>query len=90
MIKPIWNRIVIKPKSEEETTSFWLVMSNANKEKPMQGTVVDISETAKNCPVKKWDTILYKKYVANEFKIKNEEYIILDIEDVLGIINYKL
>jgi len=86
---PLGDRIIVKPKAAEEVTSFGLVLSDANKEKPMQGEIVAVSKTIKDSSVKKGDIVLYKKYSPTEFNIKNdqgkdEELLVLDLEDVLA------
>ncbi len=88
---PLNGRIIVKPQTQEEVTSFGLVLSDAGKEKPMQGTVVAISDivlkdgTKKPCPVKEGEVVLYKKYSPTEFKTKEgEELLVLDIEDILA------
>ena len=83
-VTPIGKRIIIKPLKEEDVTSFGLVLSDAGKEKPMQGTVVSISKDDKECPVKVGDTILYKKYSPTEFKNDDEDLLVLDSEDILA------
>ena len=77
------NRL-LKAKTEEEVTSFGLVLSDAGKEKPMEGTIVSVSKTVKDSPVKAGDTVIYKKYSPTEFKLEDEELLVLEIEDILA------
>ena len=83
---PLGDRVIVKAQAAEEVTSFGLVLSDAGKEKPMQGEVISVSKDAKNTTIKKGDTVLYKKYGPTEFKLDDEELLVLDIEDILAII----
>lgn len=83
-ITPLGNRVIVKPQSAEETTSFGLVLTDAGKEKPMEGIIVSVSSTIKDCPVKAGDKVLFKKYSPTEFKIDDEELYVLELEDVLA------
>jgi chaperonin GroES len=84
-ITPLGDRVIVKPQSAEEVTSFGLVLSDAGKEKPMQGSIVAVSNTAKDKTLKAGDLVLFKKYSPTEFKLDdNEELYVLDIEDILA------
>ena len=85
-ILPLGDRVIVQAEIAEEVTSFGLVLSDAGKEKPMQGKVVSVSKTAKECPVKEGDIVLYKKYSPTEFKLEDEDFLVLDIEDILALI----
>lgn len=86
-VLPLGDRVIVKAETAEEVTSFGLVLSDAGKEKPMQGKVVAVSATAKECPVKEGDIVLYKKYSPTEFKLGDDEFLVLDIEDILAKIS---
>jgi chaperonin GroES len=83
-IIPLGKRLVIKPKKEEEVTSFGMVLSDSGKEKPMQGEVFSISNDIDKDLLQVGDTVLFKKYSPTEFTLEKEEYYVLDLEDVLA------
>jgi len=94
-IQPLGNRVLVKPQEEEETIAGGLVVPpSANDEKrPAMGEVLKVGkgkdENGKNVEFlfKKGDTIYFKKYSPNEIEIGGEQYLIVDAEDILAIIN---
>lgn len=95
MIKPLDDRVLIEPISQEEKTKSGIVLPDTvDKEKPEQGKVIAvgqgrISPEGMRIPmsVKKGDIVLFTKYGPSEVKIKNKEYLIAKEEDILAIIN---
>ena len=93
-LKPLDDRIVVKPTEAEERTASGLVIPDTAKEKPQQGTVLAVgpgrrSETpASSCPldVKVGDTVVYSKYGGTEITIDGEDLLILSSRDVLAIV----
>jgi chaperonin GroES len=93
-IKPLEDRIVVKPLDAEQTTASGLVIPDTAKEKPQEGEVLAVGpgrfddEGEKRIPldVKVGDTVLYSKYGGTEVKYSGEEYLILSARDVLAII----
>ncbi|GAA3616498.1 MULTISPECIES: co-chaperone GroES [Kineosporia] len=93
-IKPLEDRIVVKPLDAEQTTASGLVIPDTAKEKPQEGEVLAVGpgrfddEGAKRIPldVKVGDTVLYSKYGGTEVKYSGEEFLILSARDVLAII----
>ena len=93
-IKPLEDRIVVKPLDAEQTTASGLVIPDTAKEKPQEGQVLAVGpgrfddEGEKRIPldVKVGDTVLYSKYGGTEVKYSGEEYLILSARDVLAII----
>lgn len=94
MIKPLEDRVLIEPISEEQKTKAGIVLPDTTeKEKPEQGKVVAVGQgridaSGKRIPmnVKKGDIVLFTKYGPNEIKINNKEYLIAKEEDILAII----
>lgn len=82
-ITPLFARVVVQPKTKEETTATGIVLPDTlSKEKPMEGEII---ATGPDCKaVKKGDNVLFKKYSPTEIKIDGVEYFILDEEDLLG------
>ncbi len=93
-IKPLEDRIVVKPLDAEQTTASGLVIPDTAKEKPQEGEVLAVGpgrfddEGEKRIPldVKVGDTVLYSKYGGTEVKYNGEEYLILSARDVLAVI----
>jgi chaperonin GroES len=93
-IKPLEDRIVVKPLDAEQMTASGLVIPDTAKEKPQEGEVLAVGpgrfddDGEKRIPldVKVGDTVLYSKYGGTEVKYSGEEYLILSARDVLAII----
>jgi chaperonin GroES len=93
-IKPLEDRIVVRPLDAEQTTASGLVIPDTAKEKPQEGEVLAVGpgrfddEGEKRIPldVKVGDTVLYSKYGGTEVKYNNEDYLILSARDVLAVV----
>ena len=90
-LKPLDDRVVIKPLEAEEKTAGGIVLPDAAKEKPQRGKVVvtgpgkllDSGERAK-MSVKKGDEVLYGKYAGTEIKVGGDELMICRESDILA------
>lgn len=87
-IKPLQDRVVIKMLEAEETTKGGIILSAASKEKPQIAEVVAVGPGKEDVKmeVKIGDKVLTSKYSGTEVKIDDEEYTILKMEDILGIV----
>lgn len=93
-IRPLADRVVIKPQEREEKTKGGLFLPDtASKEKPQQGTVMAVGEGRVDdsgkrvaVAVKAGDTVLFAKYAGTEIKIDDEDYLILAEKDILAIV----
>jgi chaperonin GroES len=91
-LKPLEDRIVVKPSEGEETTSSGLVIPDTAKEKPVEGSVVAVGpgrfEEGTRVPldVNTGDTVIYSKYGGTEVKVDGDEYLILSARDVLAVV----
>ena len=92
-LKPLDDRIVVKPNEAEQTTASGLAIPDTAKEKPQQGKVIavgkgKVEKDGKVIPldVKEGDTILFGKYSGQEIKMDGDEYLIMREEEILGII----
>ena len=86
---PLGENVLIKPEKTEKKTELGIYLpQNASQEKPQQGKVVATGESEK-IKVKKGQRVIYKRYSGTEIKISGEEYIIVEAEDVLAIIEEK-
>ena len=92
-IKPLGDRVIVKPTEEKEVKKGGIIIPDTAKEKPQEGEVIavgpgKVDETGKKIPmdVKAGDKILYGKYSGTEIKIDDKEYLIMHQEDILGIV----
>jgi chaperonin GroES len=93
LIKPLEDRIVVKPLEAEQVTASGLVIPDTAKEKPQEGKVLAVGpgrfdDKGARVPVdvKVDDVVLYSKYGGTEVKYSGEEYLVLSARDVLAII----
>ena len=87
-IKPLGARVVIQPVEEESRTDSGLYIPDTAKEKPQTGVVVAVGEGSEETPitVKVGEKVLFPKYTGTDIKLGNEEYIIMDFEKVLAVL----
>ncbi|MGH2360554.1 MAG: co-chaperone GroES [Acidimicrobiia bacterium] len=93
-LRPLGDRVVVKPLEEEERTKGGIVIPDTAKEKPQHGEVVAAGpgdwdeEGQKRIPldVKAGDRVLYAKYSGSEIKIDGQEYLILRHSDILALV----
>lgn len=92
-LKPLADRLVVKPLEQEEKTPGGIILPETAKEKPQEGEVLAVGpgrmgEDNKRIPmeVKVGDIVLFAKYAGTEVKIKDEKYLILKESDVLAIV----
>lgn len=93
MIRPLGERVVVKPLPMEEVTKGGIVLPDTAKEKPQKGEVTAVGpgrllDNGQRVPIdlKVGDKVLYSKYAGNEVKFDGEEYLILREGDILGVI----
>ncbi|WP_185855380.1 co-chaperone GroES [Blattabacterium cuenoti] len=87
-IKPLSDRVLVKPDPAETKTSSGIIIPDTAKEKPQKGTIMAVGKGKKNEPMilKEGDRVLYGKYSGTELKWENEEYLIMRESDVIAII----
>ncbi len=92
-LKPLEDRVVVKPKEAEAVTAGGIVLPESAKEKPLMGDVVAVgkgklldSGNRGKMSVKKGDVVLYGKYGGSEVEIDGVEYKILRESELLGIV----
>ena len=92
-IKPLADRVVVKPSEAEEKTESGIILPDTAKEKPQQGEIVAAgpgkkSDSGDTVPmeVKKGDKVLYGKYSGTEFTFEGTEYLIMRESDILATI----
>jgi chaperonin GroES len=92
-LKPLADRVVIKPAEAEEVSKGGIILPDTAKEKPQQGDIMavgpgkvaDSGELIKP-QVKKGDKVLYGKYSGTEITVEGEEYLIVRESDILAIL----
>jgi chaperonin GroES len=92
-LKPLGDRIVVKVIEELERTRGGIVLPDTAKEKPQEAEVVAVGPGGRNdkgeripMEVKVGDRVIFAKYSGSEFKMEDEEYLILRESDVLAIV----
>jgi chaperonin GroES len=91
-VKPLADRVVVKPFEEQETMKGGIIIPDTAKEKPMQGEVVEVGagrvEEGKRIEmeVKRGDKVLYGKYSGTEVSINGEEYLIMRESDIFAVV----
>src|SRR3954447_7227971 len=92
-LRPLGDRVLVKPLGREETTKSGIVLPDTAKEKPQRGTVVAVGAGRLDdngqrvaVDVSNGDEVLFAKYAGTEFKLDEEEYLILAEKDILAVI----
>jgi len=92
-LKPLGDRVVVKPTPREDVTKTGIVLPDTAKEKPQEGVVIAAGpgktlDDGKREPMdlKVGDRVLYAKYAGTEFKVDGEDLLIVSQKDVLAIV----
>ena len=93
-LKPLGSRVVLKALEREEMTKSGIVLPDTVKDKPQEGKVLAVGpgdrhpDTGERIKVelKEGDRVLFQKYSGTEFKLDDEEYIVLSEKDILALI----
>ena len=92
-LRPLGDRVVVKPSEREEMTKSGIVLPDTAKEKPQEGTIIaagpgKILDDGKRetMDVKTGDKVLYAKYAGTEFKIDGDELLIVKQSDILAVV----
>ena len=87
-IRPLADRVLIKPAAAEEKTVSGIIIPDSAKEKPLKGEVIAIGNGTKDedMVVKQGDTVLYGKYAGTELEVENVKYLVMRQSDVLAIL----
>ena len=92
-LRPLADRVVVKPAGREETTASGIVLPDTAKEKPQRGTVIAAGKGRRDddgdrieLDVKVGDEVLFAKYAGTEFKLDGEELLIIAEKDILAVI----
>jgi chaperonin GroES len=92
-LKPLGDRLVVKPLEGEEVTASGIVLPETAKEKPQKGEVLAVGPGPRDedgkrikMDVATGDKVLFAKYAGTEFKLEGEKVLILRESDVLAIL----
>jgi chaperonin GroES len=92
-LRPMGDRVVVRPAAQEQTTRSGIVLPDTSKEKPQRGEIVAAGKGRLNddgdrveMDVKVGDIVLFAKYAGTEFKHDDEDLLILSEKDILAII----
>jgi len=92
-LQPLGDRVVIKPTPREEMTKSGIVLPDTAKEKPQEGTILAVGPGAFDndgkrisMDVEVGQKVLYGKYAGTEFKLEDDELLIVSQKDILAIV----
>ena len=87
-IKPLADRVLVKPAAAEEKTVAGIIIPDTAKEKPLKGEVLAVGNGTKDeeMVLKVGDTVLYGKYSGNEVELDGEKYLIMRQSDLLAVL----
>lgn len=88
-LKPLADRVLIKPTAAEEVTMSGIIIPDSAKEKPLRGEVLAVGKGTKDeeMMLKEGDTVLFGKYAGSEIEFEGEKYLIMRQSDVLAIVS---
>jgi len=84
MLKPIGDRVLVKPDSPEQKSKGGIILSSQDEEKQDKGTIVSIGDGEGVKKFKEKDIIIFEKYGPVHVKLENVEYVIIFIDEILG------
>ena len=87
-LKPLADRVLIKPTPAEEVTMSGIIIPDSAKEKPLRGTILAVGNGTKDeeMQLKEGDQVLYGKYAGTEIEFEGEKYLIMRQTDVFAVI----
>jgi len=83
--QPLGNRVLVKRVEESNTTMSGIIIPDNAQEKPSRGEVVAVSKEVE--VLKNGNVVLFGKFAGNEVSMGTEKFLVLDVEDVFGIID---
>ncbi len=92
-LRPLADRVVVRPLGREEPTTSGIVLPDTAKEKPQRGTIIATGEGRRDddgnriaLDVAVGDQVLFAKYAGTDFKLDNEDLLILSEKDILAVV----
>jgi chaperonin GroES len=91
-IRPLGDKVVVKPSEAEDKSAGGIILPDAAKQKPQEGTVIAVGNgrtldngERRQLSVKVGDAVVYSKYGGTEFKLEGETVMILDEDQIYAI-----
>ena len=84
--KPLGERALVRVVEREETTASGIVLPDTAKEKPQTAEVVAVGQFEDGIQVSEGDVIVFAKYSGTEISLEGDDYMILDADDILGVV----
>ena len=91
-LKPAAGYVLIKPEEQEKTTLSGIVLPDSHDEKPQKGKVLAVGQdevtdsgTKKKAPCQVGNSVVYKKWGGNEYRVGSQEYLFIKFEDIMAI-----
>ena len=87
-IRPLSDRVLVRPAEAEEKTASGIIIPDTAKEKPLQGEVIAVGNGTKDeeMVLKAGDRVLYGKYAGTEIQLEGEKYLIMKQSDIFAVI----
>jgi chaperonin GroES len=92
-LRPLGDRVVVRPTEQEEVTASGIVLPDTAKEKPQRGEVIAVgpgrlNEDGSRQPmdVKDGEQVLFAKYAGTEVKVGDDEFLIISEKDILAVV----
>ncbi len=92
-LRPLGDRVVVRPTPREEMTKSGIVLPDTAKEKPQEGTIVAVGPgrtlddgSREAIDVSEGQRVLYAKYAGTEFKVEGDELLIISQKDILAVV----
>ena len=92
-LRPLGDRVVVRPTTREEMTKSGIVLPDTAKEKPQEGTILAVGPgrilddgKREQVDVKEGQKVLYAKYAGTEFKVDEEDLLIVSQKDILAVV----
>jgi chaperonin GroES len=93
-LRPLGDRVVVRPVEQEEVTSSGIVLPDTAKEKPQRGEIIAVGpgrlgDDGNRLPmdVKDGEQVLYAKYAGTEVKVGADEFLIISEKDILAVVS---
>ena len=85
-IKPLQDRILLKPELAESKTASGIIIPDTAQEKTQKAVVMAVGDEKQKIKVSVGDKVIYDKYAVTQIKIEGEEYLIVKANDVIAVI----
>ncbi len=83
--QPLGNRVLIEREEEQNRTATGIIIPDTAKEKPLKGKVIAVGDDAVDEGIEEGDIVVFQKYSGTEITLDGEEYLILNSDEILGV-----